>query len=197
VARIDETITENDTVARSIAAIEEQGAATAEIARNVSETATAANEMARRICEVSAEAQRTGGQAGAMLNDTRALKEELVEVKHAVTRSIRTSTADVDRRRSAFHRGSVEPLGYRRTRFGERARQRYVGTQCMYSRRPRVSVGTRGTLGPEEGGLTLPFSFHGVDDDALHVTFELYAMTDARFRPVMERLTRPSGFPAR
>jgi methyl-accepting chemotaxis protein len=44
----------------SVAAVEQQGAATAEIARNVGETAEAANEMTRRIGEVSAEAERSG-----------------------------------------------------------------------------------------------------------------------------------------
>jgi methyl-accepting chemotaxis protein len=57
-------------IASSIAAaVEQQGAATAEIARNVTETAEAANEMTRRTGEVSTEAELTRASAAAEVRD--------------------------------------------------------------------------------------------------------------------------------
>src|SRR5579863_3217623 len=99
VTRIEATITEINAIAGSIAAaVEEQGAATAEIARNVTETANAANEMTRRTQQVSTEAERTGEQAAAVLDNINGLQTAVVDLKHSVVRVVRTSTADVDRR---------------------------------------------------------------------------------------------------
>ncbi len=92
VVRIEETISEINTIAGSIAAaVEEQGAATAEIARNVTETAAAANEMTTRIGEVSAEAEKTGGQASEVLDNTKGLNAAVIELKQSVTRASRSA----------------------------------------------------------------------------------------------------------
>jgi methyl-accepting chemotaxis protein len=64
VARIEQTITKINAISASIAAaVEQQGAATTEIARNVAETSNAANEMTNRIKDVSSEAIDTGRHA--------------------------------------------------------------------------------------------------------------------------------------
>ena len=64
VARIEKTIGEIDVIGGSIAAaVEEQGAATAESARNVTETASAADEMTGHATDVSVEAEQTGKHA--------------------------------------------------------------------------------------------------------------------------------------
>ena len=71
VAQIEQTITDIDSIATSIAAaVEQQGAATAEIARTVSLTADAANKMTSRINDVSAEAVDTGRLAVNVRDDT-------------------------------------------------------------------------------------------------------------------------------
>ena len=81
VARIEQTITEVNSIASSIAAaVEQQGVATAGIARNVTETATAANEMTTRITEVSAEAGETGHQAVEVRENATGLSDAMDEL---------------------------------------------------------------------------------------------------------------------
>ena len=100
VDRIEQTITEINTIAASIAAgVEQQGGATAEIARNVTETEAAAAEMIERTDEVSAEARQTGQRATEILEATAALDAAVHELQHKVIHVIRTSTSEVDRRR--------------------------------------------------------------------------------------------------
>ena len=73
VGRIEQTIGEINAIAGSIAAaVEEQGAATAEIARNVSRDRAAANDDDQRIAEVSAEAEQTGRHADDVHDNTTA-----------------------------------------------------------------------------------------------------------------------------
>jgi methyl-accepting chemotaxis protein len=94
VARIEQTITEINAIASSIAAaVEQQGAATGEIARNVNETANAANEMTNRITDVSSEAVDTGRRAVEVREGTIALTKDLEELRHTVIRVVRASTA--------------------------------------------------------------------------------------------------------
>ena len=81
VARIERSITEINAIAGSIAAaVEQQGAATADIARNVTETARAAGEMTTRVTEVLGEAERDGppchrGARGRRLPDRRGCEQ--------------------------------------------------------------------------------------------------------------------------
>ena len=97
--RIEQTIGEIDAIAGSIAAaVEQQGAATAEIARNVAETASAAHDMTDRTNEVSGEAKQTGMRAADFLNNTAALNAAMNALKSVVIQVIRISSADVDRR---------------------------------------------------------------------------------------------------
>jgi len=98
--RIEQTIGEIDAIAGSIAAaVEEQGAATGEIARNVTETAAAANEMTRLITEVSAEAEQTGQHTVEVLENTAALNTQVETLRRGVIHVVRTSAAEVDRRK--------------------------------------------------------------------------------------------------
>jgi methyl-accepting chemotaxis protein len=101
VGQIETTINEVNAIAGSIAAaVEEQSAATAEIARNVNETAAAANQMTERVGEVSTEAANTGRKAAEVLASTNGLNETIQGFRRALVRVVRTSSSDVDRRRS-------------------------------------------------------------------------------------------------
>lgn len=99
VARIAEKIRDIDMISTAIAAaVEEQSAATSEIARNVSDSASASREVSGRIGEVSTEAAITGdlakevgGLSNQVAHAVRDLRKVLVDV-------VRTSTSDVDRR---------------------------------------------------------------------------------------------------
>jgi methyl-accepting chemotaxis protein len=100
VARIEHTIGEVNSIATSIAAaVEEQGAATAEIARNVTETASAANLMTRRIDEVSGEAQQTRQHAAAVHDNTANLHRQVDDLRHSVIRVVRAAAPEADRRK--------------------------------------------------------------------------------------------------
>ncbi|MGE4044743.1 MAG: methyl-accepting chemotaxis protein, partial [Acetobacteraceae bacterium] len=100
VGEIGHTITEIDGIAGAIAAaVEQQNAATSEIARNVAETAGAAQVMAQRISRVSEEARTTGDRAASVQDTATTLAAAITGLKHSVVRAVRTSSAEVDRRR--------------------------------------------------------------------------------------------------
>ena len=100
VGQIEQTIGEINSIASAIAAaVEQQGAATAEIARNVTETAAAANAMTARTGEVSMEAGQTGKQAAEVKANIKAMDGAVHVLQNAVVHVVRTSTAEVDRRR--------------------------------------------------------------------------------------------------
>ncbi len=106
VARIDQTIAAISAIAGSIAAaMQQQDAATAEIARNIAEAAHATNEMSNRTGEVSNEALGTGSRAADLRDNTAALDQAVEELRHSVIRVVRTSTAEVDRRKTPRHEG--------------------------------------------------------------------------------------------
>jgi methyl-accepting chemotaxis protein len=88
-----------ETIAGSVAAaVEEQDAATGEIARNVQQSAQAAQETSDRIIEVASEAANTGRQADMVDQMLDAMAEQVAELGHVLTRVVRTATPDVNRR---------------------------------------------------------------------------------------------------
>jgi methyl-accepting chemotaxis protein len=94
VVRIEQTITAIDTIAGSIAtAVEQQGSATAEIARNMVDTARAAAVMTTRTVDVSAEASDTGRRAAEVRDEATGLNKAMEEMRHFMVRVVRTSTA--------------------------------------------------------------------------------------------------------
>ena len=82
------------------AAVEQQDAATREIARNVQESSKAAKEVSERIVEVAAEAKSSGEQAHLVEAMLGTMSENVSELEHALSRVVRTATPDVDRRTS-------------------------------------------------------------------------------------------------
>ena len=91
---------EIDAISGSIAtAIEEQGAATAEIARNVAETAASANAMSAGAAAVAAEAVRSTANAGDVLDNVDRLEGSVLELRRSILRVVRASTDDTDRRK--------------------------------------------------------------------------------------------------
>jgi PAS domain S-box-containing protein len=92
-------VEELNTVATSIAAaMEEQGAATSEIARTIAQTAQAAEAVSERITHVSDEA----GEVGRSTQDVRiaieTISKNIQGLKSVLVRIIRTSANEVDRR---------------------------------------------------------------------------------------------------
>jgi methyl-accepting chemotaxis protein len=91
-----------DTVARVsmsvAAAIEEQTAATNEIARNVAESGVAVERITQLMGEVSQEASASGQQAGLLRGNASAVAEDVVSLRAALIRIVRTATIEADRR---------------------------------------------------------------------------------------------------
>jgi methyl-accepting chemotaxis protein/aerotaxis receptor len=86
-------------VAAAVAeAIDQQTAATHEIARNVAESGSAVQEVTARIGEVSREATDAGQQAGRLRVDAGAVAEEIATLRGALVRTVRTATTEADRR---------------------------------------------------------------------------------------------------
>ena len=190
VGRIEQTIEEINAIAGSIAAaVEQQGAATAEIARNVSQTAAAANEMTSRINEVSGEATRTAQHVIQVRDELTVLNADVSELKHSVTRVVRTSTADVDRRQSAR---VVTDLGCRVlvANLGLRTAQLIDISEsgAAIAGGPQLPIGTRGTLEVDRIAMQLPFSVRATGDGAMHVFFELDAAGTANFGALLRQI---------
>jgi len=174
VSRIESTIQEVNAIAGSIAAaVEEQGAATAEIARNVTETASAVNEMSARNAEVSQEAEQAGRYAEDVLESTRVLDGAVGELKRAMVRTVRTATAEVDRR--SFQRyGVAKPCqidlagkGMRNVRL-----MNISEGGAGLADAEGLHAGERGTL--RVSGLSVPVAFRVLDvtDADARIAFE-------------------------
>ena len=189
VGRIEETITQINAVAGSIAAaVEEQGAATAEIARSVAQTAEAANAVTNRIQDVSDEAKGTGADATHVHDTATNLANSVSDLKHALVRVVRTSSDDVDRRQAE--------------RFGiDLPCHLTIGSELRVARLVDISTGgaairdggtmapnTRGKLRMAGVGFELPFVARESDDGLLHVAFELEGDMLEKFSAVPERL---------
>jgi len=96
---IDKRIGQVDSIAATIAAaIEEQSAATKEIAHNVSQTATAMNDVAASIKAVSDESKQAGDQSGDVRIGASDVAESVAALRESITRIVRTSSPEVDRR---------------------------------------------------------------------------------------------------
>ena len=193
VARIEQTITEIDAIASTIAAaMREQGEATAEIAREVSETATAASEVTSRITEVSTEAVETNRHAIAVGDNANGLVAAVSALKQGVIRAVRTSTTEVNRRRS--DRLPVD-LACRLSVPGQPAREARVGDiseggACVRGG-PVMAVGENGSLGFAGVGFPVPFRVRSRADDDLHVSFALDAAAAVTFGTWLDRMLGP------
>jgi methyl-accepting chemotaxis protein len=190
VARIEQMIGEINVIAESIAAgMRQQDAATAEIARNVAETAGAANAMSQRTTELSNEAIGAGRQAADLRDNTLALNQAVEELRHSVIHVVRTSTAEVDRRKSARHavemagRLSVAGQGEHAVRIGDLSE----GGACLHDA-PAMPPGTRSVLRIDGVAAVLPCVARSTDAAGLHLAFELDAAAMAAFRPIFAQL---------
>ena len=189
VARIEETITEVNAIAGSIAAaVEQQGAATAEIARSVGETAAVANEMTMRTAEVSSEASETGRQAAEVRDNSASLGDAMEELRQSVTRVVRNSTVEVDRRGS--ERRTVD-LPCQLTIDGQTYRARVVdlsqsGAQVQGA--PALQAGLRGLVAVDGVRDALPFVVSRSVNGALGLVFTLDAASAVRFGATLAQL---------
>jgi methyl-accepting chemotaxis protein len=191
VLRIERAITEINAISGSIAtAVEQQGAATAEIARNVSQTASVANNMSDRTRDVSTEAIETDRYAVDVRTGTVALGQAVIELRHSVIRVVRTSTAEVNRRQSPQYevdlsaRLSVAGHGDYSVRISDLSEG---GASIRGG--PELSIGTVCVLRLEGVAIPLPCAVRGIGDGGeMHLAFELTAEAAAVLLFTVERL---------
>ena len=189
VSRIEQTITEINAIAGSIAAaVEEQGSATAEIARNVAETAAAANEMTARIGEVSTEAARTDRHAAEVRGNAASLNNAVEALRQSVVRVVRSSTPEVNRRR--LPRIPVDlPCQVNLTDLGVHAAHLTDLSEGGASMRgaPALPAGARGTLDVDGEPCGIAFVVRDAQGGLLHLAFDASEAATAALQRIMQR----------
>jgi methyl-accepting chemotaxis protein len=187
VASIAATISEIDHIGTSVAAaVEEQSASTAEIARSMAEAAETARMMVAQNGNVQSAAQQASVQAGVVEQTSTVLQNAVRSLRQAVIRVVRTSTRDVDRREhqrfSAGLRGQI-------TLNGNQTQEVWVENLslggAMLQTYCRAPIGTRGTLQIE--GLTLAFTIQNEHDDGIGIGFSLDATQAERLTALIHR----------
>jgi methyl-accepting chemotaxis protein len=189
VGSIEQTIGEVSAIASAIAAaIAQQSAATAEIARNAAQASISSGEMIHRIEEVSAAATRTGTAAADVREHAAGLAARMHDLKSTLTRIVRTSTAEVDRRTAMRH---VVNLPCQLIIAGEACTAQVIDLSAGGAKLrdgPVVAPETPGELRLPGVPFALPFLASTDEDTNLHLTFRLDAATAEQFRDMPARL---------
>jgi methyl-accepting chemotaxis protein/aerotaxis receptor len=200
---IGQTLDDVARVAEAVAtAIEQQTTATHEIARNVAESGTAVQEVTTRIAEVSREAAATGQQAGHLRLASGAVSDEIAALRSALVRTIRTATADADRRlqkRVAISEPCTLSLNGGAPGVGQSKAAGIIldltTHGALIATNPcGVAVGRGGLVTLDRHtGAQAGFEVRTVEADGrLHVQFEQLTATPS-FRQVVETLTGGTG----
>ncbi len=88
----------DEAAAAIAAAMEEQSAATQEIARAVAETAAATDRVTQRMGIVASEAQASGTRSDTVQQSAETARLAIAALRHGVVRVVRAATPEVDRR---------------------------------------------------------------------------------------------------
>lgn len=189
VARIEAMVGQIDSISTAIAAaVEQQGAATAEIARNAAETAQAAETIHEQIGRVSAEAAATDGRAASVRENIGGLVAAMADLKLSVVRAVRTSTREVNRR--SFQRYPVDlPFQFAADQ-GPGLSGRLADVSAGGARADGVGPiqpGTNGMLSPEGAGLRLPATAHPAGVDSVRFVLRLDEAQDADWQAFLGR----------
>lgn len=98
--KISETIERiNDAMTAVASAVEEQAATTQEITHNVGESAQGARMVSEKIAQVSGEASEMGSSAAKVKDTSTLVNEKVSLLKETLTRIVRTSVPEANRRR--------------------------------------------------------------------------------------------------
>jgi methyl-accepting chemotaxis protein len=189
---IETTITEIEGVAASItAAIDSQSDATARIARDVTQTAVGVSALNGRAGEVVEEAVANARVAGDIRDTAASLTEAIGALKQSVTRIVRTSTTDVDRRaapRMALDAGCRLSVAGRE--HAGRLRDISTGGACVLGM-PAIAAGARGTLTVDGIGSYEAVVVIGLGAaDELHLSFDLEQREQDALAARIEAMTR-------
>ncbi|MGA3398475.1 MAG: methyl-accepting chemotaxis protein [Acetobacteraceae bacterium] len=191
---IGRTLDEVARVAMSVAAaIEQQTAATHEIARNVAESGAAVQEVTSRIAEVSNDAASTGQQAGRLRVASGVVADDIATLRGALVRTIRTATADADRRlgpRVAVNEPCTVILDLDHAEIAGTLCDASAGGAAITADRCRAGLEQQGTLVLDRrNGERSRFTIRAIAPDGqLHVQFDVATMP-AAFKAAIEALT--------
>jgi len=181
-------IGEIEGIATSVAAaVEEQRAATAEIARSVNETASAAHEMSTRTDDVQGAAAAADKQADGLRHTAEGLEAAVRQLRQAVIHVVRTSTDDVNRR--SRPRTDVDVTANLSLAGAGSASVRLVNLSeggALIRGAVAARHGARGTL--SLAGLTVPVSVCDIREaDQFSVAFDADAGLSERLHGLVER----------
>ena len=191
VEEIGHTLDEVAQVAVSVAAaIEQQTAATQEIARNVMESGAAVQEVTSRIADVSRDAEATGQQAISLRSDSGAVANDIAALRGALVRTVRTATAEADRRqepRVAVSLTCTLLLGAGGPPIPAVLRDLSRDGGAIEAASNNGAVGDAGTLTLDRpNGARVRFSIHSAGRDGmLHVRFDKTTMAP-EFRQIID-----------
>jgi archaellum component FlaC len=175
VTDIGARIREIDAVSTAIAAaMEQQGVATGDIARNISQTADAAREVSAKIQSVSADAIQVGKQAAEVREAVGGVTTNIAGLREVLIRVVRTSTPEADRRKSPRHAVNVKSTivdvtGHKL--IGEVIDVSENGARIKCS--PEFAMGETGSLTIEGLRGAIPFAVRGKEADKLSVELRL------------------------
>jgi methyl-accepting chemotaxis protein len=176
-------IVEIDSVATSVAAaMEEQDAATREIARSISESASAAREVSSKIALVSRGANSVDERASDVRQAISSVSSNLAALQSVLVRTVRSSTTEVDRRRSKRYPADIQVsvIDSRQATHATTLVDISEGGAWLRCA-PQLRVGETGTLQIDGLALPLPFTVRSLDGQAAHVAFVLDPGRYSRF----------------
>jgi hypothetical protein len=191
VAQIETTIGEVNTIAGSIAAaMVQQGTATAEIARNVTTTAAAVDALASRNIDALRDAQQAGQHAGEMAQTANALDTAVSMLQRVIIRTVRTSTAEVDRRLDVRHAVDLPcqvDIPGQPPRTARITDISHEGVRVIEL--AGVPPGTTGTLRLDALPMPLACRIQSIDAEAAHLSLETDAAGSLALAAWLETLT--------
>jgi methyl-accepting chemotaxis protein len=170
-------ILEIDGVATSVAAaMEEQDAATCEIARSISESASAAREVSAKITFVSRDAASVNERAASMRQAISSVASNLTTLQSVLIRAVRSSTAEVNRRTSQRYPTDVTVAVTDGTQKVHTTSLVDISEGGAWIRcAPQIQVGERAVLRISGLKMPLPFEVRSLNGKDAHVCFSLDA----------------------
>jgi hypothetical protein len=150
------------------------------------------NNMNDRITEVSSEAEQTERHAVSVHENAAALEAAVANLRHAIIRVVRTSTAEVDRRDTPRYQVDL-PC---RLHVGDAVHAASLADLSVSGAHvrdaPPLAAGVRGVVALEGVAARVPFVIRNVDDrGGLHVAFEKDADVRAHVTALLDRLHAP------
>ena len=181
VGRIESTMGQISHISSAIAAaVEQQSAASAEIARGMAETAVAVNDIVTRNDEVSGDADAGDTLAASVLAMSRGMGDAVDDLKTEVIRVVRTATSDVNRRLSEWFEVEVPcriTIGGATAVAARVADVGLGGAGVITDLAARV--GARGILHVPTISRPLPFVVRGQQTGGLNLSFEPHQLSVA------------------